>query len=124
MKTIFYGIYFVGAFIGAVCALALEPAMAAVFIIITPLVLMTAAMSTGRIRFHHGPPEEFINPERMLYPALAAIDDEDLSDQEAFERFGHQIALELMAFRKTLTDRMAEVDNAQKRYEEILRKAQ
>jgi len=125
MKSIFYGIYFLGAVIGSVCALALEPLLAALVVVFTPVAIMAAALASGKVRFYQRSPEEveYQDPERMAFPTLAAIDDEDLTDVEAFEKYGHQIAIELDAWRAMLERRVEEVKTAREQYDQIMLKS-
>ena len=125
MKSIFYGIYYLGAVIGSVCALTMEPLLAAVFVMLTPVAIMTGALASGKVRFYHRSSEDIAaqDPERMAFPTLAAIDDEDLTDVEAFEKYGHQIAIELDAWRAMLERRVEEVKIAREQYEKIMLKA-
>ncbi len=125
MKSIFYGIYFLGAIIGSVCALTMEPLLAAVFVVLTPVAIMTGALASGKVRFYQRSPEdvEYQDPERMAFPTLAAIDDEDLTDEEAFNKYGHQIAIELDAWRAMLERRVEEVKTAREQYDQIMLKS-
>lgn len=123
MKSIFYGVYYLGATVGSLCALTMEPLLACVFIMLIPVALMTAAVASGKVRFYSRGPNEEVDPERRAFPTLAAIDDEDLDDKEAFEKYGHQIAIELDAFRAMLMSRVAEIDHARQQYEKIMQRA-
>lgn len=93
MRTIFFGIYAFGALLSAVSMLLLDPAVAAMIVVVTPLVAMWIAEQFGWIQFRHVDIEQ--EAEEWANSFLAKAAREGLSDEEALEKYGQAIINEV-----------------------------
>ena len=98
MKTIFYGIYLFGAIMAALCATYLDPATAAITLVLFPVALLELLIMSGRVKFNEVDldEEEHDTPLfREKFPTLAAVEDNDMTDTEALDKYGMQIINEM-----------------------------
>lgn len=93
MRTIFFGVYAFGALLSAVSMLLLEPAAAAMIVVVTPMAAMWVAERFGWVQFHHIDIEH--NVEQWANGFMAKAAREGLSDEEALEKYGQAIINEV-----------------------------
>lgn len=93
MRTIFFGIYAFGAVLSALCMLFLDPSIALMIVMLTPLMSMWCAEYFGWIHFHHVDIE--VDAQQWANSYLAKAAREGLTDEEALEKYGQQIINEV-----------------------------
>lgn len=96
MKSIFYGIYIFGAVVSVLSATYLDPATAVVTLVLLPVAILELMVITGKVQFNEVHPDDEDVPEfREKFPAMAAVEDHDMTDTEAVEKFGMQLVNEM-----------------------------
>ncbi len=93
MRTIFFGVYALGALLSALCMLFLDPAVAIAIVMVTPLVAMWAAEHFGMIQFHHIDIDE--EAELMANSLLARAARDGLTDKQALDKYGQALINEV-----------------------------
>jgi membrane-bound lytic murein transglycosylase B len=93
LRTIFYGIYAFGAVLSALCMLLLDPAIAMMVVMITPLAAMWGAEQFGLIHFRHINLDNEV--EQWANSFLEKAAREGLTDEQALEKYGQQIINEV-----------------------------
>ena len=118
MKMIFFGIYLFGAVVATLCGAYLDPATAAVTLVLLPVAVLELLIMTGKVQINEVDMDEEENtPEfRQKFPAMAAIEDQDLTDTQAVDKYGMQIINEMDLM---LTEKEAQLNHARAVREEF-----
>jgi hypothetical protein len=94
LRTIFYGIYAFGAVLSALCMLLLDPAIAMMVVMVTPLAAMWGAEQFGWIHFRHINLDDD-DAQQWANSFLEKAAREGLTDEQALEKYGQQIINEV-----------------------------
>lgn len=117
MKAIFFGVYLFGAAVALLSATYLDPATAAVTLVLLPVATLELLIMTGKVQFNEVDMDEEDTPEfRERFPAMAAVEDGDMTDTQAIEKFGMQIINEMDLM---ITDKEAQLNHARATREEF-----
>lgn len=117
MKMIFFGIYLFGAAVAVLSATYLDPATAAVTLVLLPVATLELLIMTGKVQINEVDMDEEDTPDfRERYPAMAAIEDQDLTDSQAIDKYGMQIVNEMDLM---LTEKEAQLNHARAVREEF-----
>jgi hypothetical protein len=104
-------VYLFGAVMAITLATFLDPFQAVITLVLTPILLLEILTMSGRVRFaEFNDEDEEDTPEfRQRFPTLAAVEDNDLTDTQAIEKYGMQLVQEMDLM---ITDKEAQLNHA------------